>query len=159
MLPDFQIPLPGPLIPQAPAELVMGLGKNEQKLYLLPSRNLVIVRMGNGAGSEVPIVFDRAFWPYLTPILPAISQSTAQITQAELIQISPNPIASGSQLHLPLTEGNYTCQWLSASGSLLKSEQHRSASTLQAPERAGLYFLKIIEPKSGKQYYSKVLVQ
>ncbi|MBT8244095.1 MAG: serine hydrolase [Winogradskyella sp.] len=37
----------GKLIPNAPDDLVAGLGANDQKLYVVPSKKLVIIRMGN----------------------------------------------------------------------------------------------------------------
>lgn len=159
MLPDLQIPLPGSLIPQAPAELVMGLGKNDQKLYLLPSRNIVIIRMGNGSGSEVPVVFDREFWPYLTPLLPSAATSTPAISQAEQIQVSPNPAARGAVVQVELPAGTYNYQWSSLTGQALNEIKQLTGNQLQAPEQAGLYLLQIRELKSGKQYYSKMLVQ
>jgi len=159
MLPDLQIPLPGPLIPQAPAELVMGLGKNDQKLYLLPSRNIVIIRMGNGSGSEVPIVFDREFWPYLTPILPAAATPTTTLQQAEQIQLAPNPVARGAVIEIQLPLGTYSYQWLNMTGQARYGNLQLADNKLQSPEQAGFFILQIREIKTGKQYFSKVLVQ
>lgn len=159
MLPDAQFQFPGSLLPQAPAELVMGLGKNDQKLYLLPSRNIVIIRMGNGSGSEVPIVFDREFWPYLTPILPAAAQSVQSKEAAEPVRIYPNPVQAGSVLQLELPAGRYHYQWLSASGKLLQGMATVEGRQITAPEQTGLYFLQLLEPDSGKRHYQKVLVQ
>ena len=39
----------GQLIPNAPDDLIAGLGANDQKLYIVPSQNLVIIRMGDAA--------------------------------------------------------------------------------------------------------------
>ncbi len=48
----------GPLIPTAPADLVAALGALDRKLYVVPSRKLVVVRMG--AATEKG--FDQQLW-------------------------------------------------------------------------------------------------
>ncbi len=54
----------GALIPNAPEDLIAGLGKNDQKLYIVPSQGLVIVRMGDIAGKTTlgPSSFDNELW-------------------------------------------------------------------------------------------------
>jgi CubicO group peptidase (beta-lactamase class C family) len=62
----------GPLIPSAPSDLVAALGLDDKKLYLVPSRELVIVRLGDrapvaGPGSpEAGSSFDNEFWTRLS---------------------------------------------------------------------------------------------
>ncbi|RZJ65331.1 MAG: class C beta-lactamase-related serine hydrolase [Flavobacterium sp.] len=48
-LPQSQLEFPGSLIPDAPNDLYMALGKNDQKIYVIPSKKMVIVRMGEQA--------------------------------------------------------------------------------------------------------------
>lgn len=62
--PGLTLEFPGKLIPNAPDDLYAGLGKNDQKLYVVPSQNLVIVRMGDDAGDSLlgPSSFDNALW-------------------------------------------------------------------------------------------------
>ncbi|MEJ1223959.1 serine hydrolase domain-containing protein [Sediminicola sp. 1XM1-17] len=73
---SFRIPgseesFPGKLIPDAPDDLVAGLGANDQKLYVVPSKGLVIVRMGDAAkGSELgPTTFDNDLWIRLNTLI------------------------------------------------------------------------------------------
>jgi CubicO group peptidase (beta-lactamase class C family) len=159
MLPDVQVQLPGPLIPQAPAELVMGLGKNDQKLYLLPSRNIVIVRMGNGAGSEVPIVFDREFWPYLLPILPAATQAVTEKEVEYSVKVYPNPAPRSGTIQVNLPAGRYDYQWLTASGKKYSERTVLEVPSLSVPGQAGFYLLHFIERNSEKSHYTRVIVQ
>jgi hypothetical protein len=51
--PGLTVEFQGELIPNAPVDLIAGLGKNDQKLYIVPSQNLVIVRMGDDAGESL----------------------------------------------------------------------------------------------------------
>ena len=45
-LPQIQGQFNGELIPNAPADMFVALGKNDQKIYVVPSKKLVIIRMG-----------------------------------------------------------------------------------------------------------------
>jgi CubicO group peptidase (beta-lactamase class C family) len=49
----------GPLIPAAPADLVAALGAMDRKLYVVPSKKLVVVRMGQAAPDKD---FDQQLW-------------------------------------------------------------------------------------------------
>lgn len=65
--PSFEASVNGELIPEAPNELIAGLGAFDQKLYLIPSKNLVIVRLGDDAGESQlgPSSFDNQLWEKL----------------------------------------------------------------------------------------------
>jgi len=71
MAPGSQVVFSGSLIPSAPADLIAGLGKNDQKLYVVPSLNLVVIRMGNDAGDALvgPSSFDNALWQRLSEMM------------------------------------------------------------------------------------------
>jgi CubicO group peptidase (beta-lactamase class C family) len=49
----------GPLIPAAPTDLVAALGAEDRKLYVVPSKQLVVVRMGQAAPDHG---FDQELW-------------------------------------------------------------------------------------------------
>jgi CubicO group peptidase (beta-lactamase class C family) len=65
-LPTTQIEFQGELIPNAPEDMFAALGKNDQKLYIVPSKHLVIVRMGEVANPDNPTFglsgFDDELW-------------------------------------------------------------------------------------------------
>jgi len=46
---------------EAPADLVASVGSQGQRLYVIPSQKLVIVRMGRGHGFEDAAFFERLF--------------------------------------------------------------------------------------------------
>jgi CubicO group peptidase (beta-lactamase class C family) len=56
----------GPLIPAAPADLVAALGALDRKLYVVPSRKLVVVRMGQAAPDKD---FDQQLWLRLAKVI------------------------------------------------------------------------------------------
>lgn len=51
-LPQSQIEFNGTLVSNAPSDMYAALGKNDQKIYVIPSKKLVIIRMGNSADNE-----------------------------------------------------------------------------------------------------------
>lgn len=63
-LPQTQLQFNGSLIPSAPSDMYMGLGKNDQKIYVVPSKKMVVIRMGNPADSAVLALsdFDNVLW-------------------------------------------------------------------------------------------------
>jgi CubicO group peptidase (beta-lactamase class C family) len=71
MLPTLQVVFNEELIPAAPDDLYAGLGKNDQKLYIVPSQNLVVIRMGNDTGDSAlgPSSFDNQLWETLTALI------------------------------------------------------------------------------------------
>jgi len=71
MVPGPQTVFPGMLIPQAPADMYQAMGKNGQFLMVIPSQNMVIIRMGgSGDNSLVPFLMIRDIWDRLNPVLP-----------------------------------------------------------------------------------------
>lgn len=72
-LPQTQFEFQGELIPNAPEEMYCGLGKDDQKLYILPSKKLVIVRMGNVSDPLNPTFasseFDNQLWGKINAVI------------------------------------------------------------------------------------------
>lgn len=69
-LPNTQIQFNGALIPNAPADMFCALGKNDQKIYIVPSKKLVIVRMGESAEDANFALsnFDNELWGKMNAI-------------------------------------------------------------------------------------------
>lgn len=65
-LPGLQLQFNGTLIPNAPNDMYAALGKNDQKIYVVPSMKMVIIRMGEVANPENPTFalsgFDNELW-------------------------------------------------------------------------------------------------
>jgi CubicO group peptidase (beta-lactamase class C family) len=63
-LPQTQLEFDGPLIPHAPSDMYCALGRNDQKIYVVPSKKLVVVRMGDAADDTNFTLsdFDNELW-------------------------------------------------------------------------------------------------
>ena len=59
----------GPLIPSAPPDLVAAQGARDRKLYVVPSLDLVVARLGDD-GSTDASSFNDAFWWLLAQAAP-----------------------------------------------------------------------------------------
>lgn len=64
MIPQSQIVFPTSLAPDAPKDMFMALGKDDKKIYVIPSLDVVVVRLGDDAGTAVagPSSFDNDLW-------------------------------------------------------------------------------------------------
>jgi CubicO group peptidase (beta-lactamase class C family) len=65
-LPGSQLNFTGYLIPSGPTDMYMALGKNDQKIYIIPSKKMVVIRMGEDADPTNPTFasssFDELLW-------------------------------------------------------------------------------------------------
>jgi CubicO group peptidase (beta-lactamase class C family) len=63
-LPQSQLTIPGSIIPSAPNDMFMALGKNDQKIYVIPSKKMVVIRMGDAADNVNLALsdFDDVLW-------------------------------------------------------------------------------------------------
>ncbi len=64
MAPTSQLVFQGSLVPNAPPDMIMALGKDDKKIYIVPSLNMVVVRLGDAAENVTlgPSSFDNEFW-------------------------------------------------------------------------------------------------
>lgn len=89
MVPQSQLVFPGQALPNAPQDMFAALGKNGQIINVVPSQELVVVRMGNSDGDYlVPTTFNDSIWYYMNRL-----SCPAGITSADEpeILLSPNP--------------------------------------------------------------------
>lgn len=70
-MPQTQFQFNGNLIPTAPADMYCALGKNDQKIYVIPSRKMVVIRMGDAAdGSNFALSdFDEVLWQKIMAVI------------------------------------------------------------------------------------------
>lgn len=94
MTPQIQVVFPGSLIPNAPTNMFCALGKNDQKIYVVPGQNLVIVRQGNTAGgfNLASSGFDNMLWDYINKLSCGVSVS--ELESPTNLVVYPNPASS-----------------------------------------------------------------
>ncbi|MDF2448896.1 MAG: C-terminal target protein [Bacteroidota bacterium] len=92
MAPGSQLVIPGTLMSNAPGDMYCALGKNDQKIYVVPSSKMVVVRQGSSAGgfNLAASAFDNVLWDYINKL----SCSPTFMEDHELLNHSmyPNPV-------------------------------------------------------------------
>lgn len=69
MVPGVQSPFPGNFIPNGPSDMVCGMGRDGQYVCVVPSQNLVLVRMGeNPEQSPIAFRFLDSIWETINSI-------------------------------------------------------------------------------------------
>jgi CubicO group peptidase (beta-lactamase class C family) len=86
MMPQTQFVFPGKLVSNAPGDMVAALGKNDQKLYIVPSEKLVVVRMGEPAGTTQLAIssFDNELWGKLKLVIGLQNPANFMISNAHV---------------------------------------------------------------------------
>jgi CubicO group peptidase (beta-lactamase class C family) len=70
MVPGLQVVIPGSVSPNAPVDMFAAMGKNGQLINIVPSENLVVVRMGDDPDTSlVPFTFQDDLWEVLNEII------------------------------------------------------------------------------------------
>ena len=91
MVPTLQTVFPGSMSPNAPSDMISAIGSGGQFLNVVPSQNLVWLRMGEEPGnSNVPFLLNDAIWVYVNDLVCSTSGIEAEILR-EQIQVYPNP--------------------------------------------------------------------
>ncbi len=119
MLPGIQTVFNNTLIPNAPNDMYCALGKNDQKIYVIPSQNMVVIRMGNDGGQVAGAVssFDNLLWEKIKS-LPCTS-STHETKDG--ISVFPNPFNDEINIKVGDFEQDLIYDIFSSSGKLIKS--------------------------------------
>jgi CubicO group peptidase (beta-lactamase class C family) len=70
MAPGSQLIIPSSVTPAAPADMFAAMGKNGQLINVVPSQNLIMIRMGDVPdNSLVPFLFQDDIWEKLNEII------------------------------------------------------------------------------------------
>ena len=73
MVPGEQTVFPGPLVPNAPADMYAAMGASDQRIYVIPGRKMVVVRMGDAANPDnrsfAVSGFDNELWAKINAVI------------------------------------------------------------------------------------------
>jgi CubicO group peptidase (beta-lactamase class C family) len=108
LVPGLQVSFPGPLSPHAPSDMIAALGKNGQLINVVPSENLVFIRMGDAPnGSEVPFTMNDTIWEKLYDVMCSSSGIASMASSEKYLITFPNP-SSGEISFNAFHTGIYT---------------------------------------------------
>ena len=73
MVPGEQTVFPGALVPNAPPDMYAAMGASDQRIYVIPSRKMVVIRMGDASDPDNPNFavsgFDNQLWEKINPVI------------------------------------------------------------------------------------------
>ena len=73
MVPGSQTVYPTALVPNAPADMYAAMGAEDQRIYVIPSKNMVVIRMGDASDPLNPNFalsgFDAALWDKINAVV------------------------------------------------------------------------------------------
>ncbi len=73
MVPGGQTVHTGPLVPSAPADMYAAMGAEDQRIYVIPSKSMVVIRMGTASDPDNPSFavsgFDNALWQKINAVI------------------------------------------------------------------------------------------
>lgn len=73
MIPGSQTIYPGQLVPSAPVDMYAAMGASDQRIYVVPSKKMVIVRMGEASNPSNPTFavsgFDTELWQKINAVI------------------------------------------------------------------------------------------
>ena len=152
MLPSTQFVFNGSIVPDAPADMYSALGKNGQIINVVPSLNLVMVRMGNPPlnGDELPMIFNNEVWKRMNNLM-CVQSSVA--TRKSQLNLYPNP--ASKNLKIELNDNVISkIQIIDALGKIrFESNQHLQEIELENLT-PGIYQVLV---KSNNKFYSEKL--
>ncbi|MCC7232486.1 MAG: serine hydrolase [Bacteroidia bacterium] len=145
MVPGLQIVFNGSLIPNAPADMVAAMGKNGQLIDVVPSMNLVFVRIGDNPGGALNLVspaFNDTIWQLLNNVF-CTSGIAPESTGYLQGHIYPNPFRETIHVDMPLK--NFNVVLTDFTGRLVYKENfHQKNIYIDTGNLAsGMYFLHV----------------
>lgn len=141
MLPQSQLLFNTDLIPNAPDDLIAALGKNDQKIYVVPSQGLVVIRMGNAA--ELPMFalssFDNELWGKLMNLECALGVSEVE---TKPLNVYPNPTSDVLNVN-NLNLSDYRLNIFDALGRLVLTTEDQNRVDVHSLHQ-GVYTVKVV---------------
>lgn len=149
MLPGFQVSFPGPISPNAPLDMVSAIGKNSQLLCVVPSEDLVLLRLGDPPTDFPGLTgpqFLNEIWNYMTRVIDIQTSSPPAVSLETSWIIYPNP----AQDFIYINGDNHGVNIYDMNGVLVKSEKSLNSERIDISMLSpGSYLVKCM--LSGRQ--------
>ncbi len=160
MTPGFQMVFPGTLMSNAPNDMYAALGKNDQKIYVVPSKNMVVVRQGNTAGgfNLAASAFDNVLWDYINKL--DCSVTGIKNNNELAYTIFPNPTSNRLIIQNELLNINTVAVYNVLGGEVfnLKALSTKDIELDFSEYANGIYFIEITNQQKNTTRY-KIMKQ
>lgn len=151
MIPVLRNVFNGSMMPDGPADMYVALGKNDQKIYVVPGESMVVVRMGDSARESAAAitVFDNELWQKINE-LDCIT-SVESLEKESVVTIFPNP--AGEKIRIETGEKFKTATVFSLDGKVVLQQQFLETGINELDISAlpnGAYWLLLLD-ENGRQ--------
>ena len=145
MLPSLQTVFNGLLCPDAPDDMYAALGKNGQIINVIPSQNLVMIRMGNmWTSSNVPNDFNNDIWKRLKQVICSTNASIGNGPFED--QLYPNPCTNEILLNTEKRYSNF--EITNIYGQKILRGKPTNPIDVQALT-PGIFFIELVDEQSA----------
>lgn len=158
MAPTFQTVFPGPLLADAPADLYAALGKDGQIINVVPSENLILIRMGEapGTSADVTPAYNNDIWKKINELNCNLSSTENQ--NFDKTFIFPNPAKDELFIHSETTLKSVFLYNSTGQKILEMNDINNQNFYLPVQEfPSGLYYLELKNEKNSMTH--KVMIQ
>lgn len=154
--PGLDIVFPGSMVPQAPGDMYMAAGKNDQRIYVVPSLDLVVVRQGEAAyTSQLALSsFDNELWELLMDVF---CQTTA-LRESEVVDLEIYPNPATDLVRISSSEKLKSIQLISPDGKVIKRWESEFEKLDIQGVGSGVYFLQL-QTEAGQNLQRKLVVE
>ncbi|MFN5417255.1 MAG: serine hydrolase [Flavobacteriia bacterium] len=136
--PDVQLTINEDPLPNAPLDLFAALGKDGQIINIVPSQNVVFIRMGDSDGTSlVGTQYNDTIWQNINQLT---CNATIQDFENQKITLSPNP--SHNYLHISAENEVVKTEIFNPSGEKIKQMDGNKTISIEDLE-SGFYILKV----------------
>lgn len=141
MIPQTQIVFNGSMFPNAPNDMISALGKNGQFINVVPSENMVWIRMGDAPDdSLISFNLNNEIWEYLNELeCEPLSTQQNEIFKNN-IEIFPNPTSNELSIKSPYENLKYVIYTLN--GKIVRNGIYTTSLDLIDLDN-GMYFIEI----------------
>ncbi len=145
MYPGIPIAFPTALIPNAPADMFCALGKNDQKIYVIPSQNMVVVRTGESAFGRFAVSpYDDQLWDYINKLGEGcLASSAPSPVRSTSFRLFPNPANSFISFNGFAQASDKHFRIADLSGNILFEGDTYNNSIDVSNLSSGMYFLHV----------------
>jgi CubicO group peptidase (beta-lactamase class C family) len=159
MLPTLQTVFPGFLNPNAPPDMFLAMGKDGQFLNVIPSQQMVMVRMGEAPDNlPVPFLLNDNIWKYVNELQCATTATKNKLYEESMIHIFPNP--SSDRIVITSDQSIGKVEILNVQGQKLKAAVISSKEISMSIEemQKGIYIVQA-KMTDGRRWIGKFVKQ
>ena len=156
MAPQSQLVFNSSISPDAPSDMIAALGKDGQILTIIPSQNIVMVRMGGSPNNSlVPFTLNNDIWKHLNEFQCSTVDIPENMIEKYSFRILPNPCHDFLSIEIAnRTSSSIQYSVYTTSGKLIRNGNfNTNIYNLNTSEfKSGIYLLQLSSTSFTKTF-------